>query len=148
MADFHLAQLNVALAKAPMDSPVMADFVARIEEINALAEQSPGFVWRLKDDTDQPGRQLFDADSLVNLSVWESVESLSEFVYRSAHADVMKRRKEWFMKLFQPHMVLWWVPAGHRPDLYAAHDRLEHLRKHGPSAHAFTFGKPWAPTAS
>jgi Domain of unknown function (DUF3291) len=137
---FHLAQVNIALPKGPMDSPVMAEFAAQLEPINALADGSPGFVWRLQDeDGDATSIRPFEDERLmINLSVWESVDALWRFVYDSGHLDVMRRRREWFehMKLF---MCLWWVPAGHIPDEEEAKERLEHLRRHGPTERAFTF---------
>ncbi|MEM9301510.1 MAG: DUF3291 domain-containing protein [Pseudomonadota bacterium] len=149
MAAFHLAQLNVGITKGPMDSPIMAEFANNLDRINALAEASPGFVWRLQDeDGNATALRPFDDDTLVNLSVWESADALKAYVYQSAHADIMKRRREWFIKMFKAHLVLWWVPAGHRPSTDEARDRLEHLHTHGPSPHAFTFAKIYEPTTA
>ncbi|AGZ43595.1 DUF3291 domain-containing protein [Actinoplanes friuliensis] len=143
MADHHLAQLNVARLRAPLDSPVLADFVALLPEVNALAESSPGYVWRLQDESgDATALRPFGADLIVNLTVWESPESLRGFVYRTAHLEPMRRRREWFVPLDQPHLVLWWIPAGHVPDLAEAADRLERLRRNGPSGEAFTLREP------
>ncbi len=143
----HLAQLNVARARAEMDDPVMAGFVARLDEINALADHSPGFVWRLQtDDGDATAIRVFpDPLMLVNLSVWESVEALREFTYRSAHTGVMRRRAEWFERMDRPHLVLWWVPAGTVPTLDEAKERLELLRAQGPCPEAFTFRERYSP---
>lgn len=132
----HLAQLNIALMREPADSPVMADFFANIERINALADLAPGFVWRLKGD---PPVNPFGANALVNLSVWRSVEALSEFVHNSGHMDIMRRRREWFARQPEATLVLWWVPAGHEPSVEEAADRLGQLRQEGPTANAFTF---------
>src|SRR5258706_590158 len=124
----QLAQLNVARAVAPLDSPQLADFVAQLPTINALAEASPGFVWRLvgEDGQDATSLRPLGEDTIVNLSVWESVEALSAYVYRSRHLDVLRRRREWFVPAGgQAYLVLWWVPAGHRPDLTEAIARLE-----------------------
>ena len=141
MTAWHIAQLNVATAVAPLDSPELADFVAALDGVNALAERSPGFVWRLKSDSGNATdiRASDDPNFIVNMSVWESVEALFEFVYRSMHTKVMVRRREWFQKPDQAFQVLWWVPAGHTPTVEEALARLEHLRAHGPTAHAFTF---------
>jgi hypothetical protein len=138
---WHIAQLNVGTTMAPLDSPELADFVAALDSINALAEASPGFVWRLKSDSGNATdiRASDDPNFIVNMSVWESVEALFAFVYRSAHTNVMSRRREWFSKPDQAYQVLWWVPAGHAPTVEEALDRLEHLRRDGPTAHAFTF---------
>ena len=141
MTAWHIAQLNVGTTVAPLDSPELADFVAALDGVNTLAESSPGFVWRLKSDTGNATdiRASDDPNFIVNMSVWESAEALFEFVYRSMHTKVMVRRREWFQKPDQAFQVLWWVPAGHAPTVQEALERLEHLRKHGPTAHAFTF---------
>ncbi len=143
---WHLAQLNIARAIAPLDSPPLADFVAALDRINALAEASPGFGWRLVGDggnaTDV--RVGDDPDVIVNMSVWASVEALFEFTYRSGHIEVMRRRREWFEASSGPYMVLWWIPAGHVPTVDEAMARLAHLRAHGPTAHAFTFKQRFA----
>jgi hypothetical protein len=143
----HLAQLNVARMLAPLDSPPMADFVAALEPINALGDGSPGFVWRLQtDDGDATAyRVLGDDMMIVNLTVWESVEALADFAYRSNHKDVMRRRREWFEKMDEAYLALWWVPAGHIPTIKEAEERLLHLRAHGPTAHAFTFREQFPP---
>jgi hypothetical protein len=143
---FHVAQVNIALPKAPVDSPLLADFMALLDPINALADASDGFVWRLQTDEGNATsiRPFADGRLMVNLSTWESVEELREFVYRSVHVAVMRRRREWFehMRLY---MALWWVPAGHVPSVEEAKDRLAHLREHGPTPHAFTFREPFGP---
>ncbi len=141
MSGHHLAQLNVAAARAEMDDPVMAGFAARLEEINALADRSPGFVWRLQtEDGDATAIRVFpDPLMLVNLSVWESVDALQAFTYKSAHAGVMRRRAEWFHRAREAYVVLWWVPVGTVPSLDEAKARLEMLRAAGPSPAAFTF---------
>ena len=128
MSRYHLAQLNIAMLREPLESPGMADFVANLERINALAEASPGYLWRLQDEAgDATAIRPFGAEVLVNLSLWRDVQSLSDYVYKSAHAEMLKRRREWFDKAEQAHMVLWWVPAGHRPGVEEAAERLAHL---------------------
>ncbi|MFO1407926.1 MAG: DUF3291 domain-containing protein [Steroidobacteraceae bacterium] len=140
MTRHHLAQLNIATMREPLDSPVMAGFVENLERINGLADAAPGFVWRLKDDEgDATAIRPFGEDKLVNLSVWESVEALREFAFRSAHAEIMRRRREWFERMEDAYAVLWWVPAGHVPTTEEAARRLDHLRRHGPTPEAFTF---------
>ena len=142
---YRLAQLNVATLRAPLDSPQLADFVANLDRINALAERAPGFVWRFEtpagDATaaDHP----FGERTIVNMSVWRSVEALHAYVYRSAHARIMARRREWFERVAEAHAVLWWVPEDHRPTPFEAAERLELLRREGASAAAFTFKRPW-----
>lgn len=142
---YQLAQLNVARMTAPLTDPVMADFVANLEPINALAERSPGFVWRFQTDGGDATavRPYGDDRIIINFSVWEDAASLREFVYRGDHAGIMKRRREWFERLDDMYLVLWWVPAGHRPSVQEAVARLEHLKQHGPSQEAFTFREPF-----
>jgi Domain of unknown function (DUF3291) len=143
----HLAQVNVARLRAPLDSPQLADFVAGLEPINALGDASPGFVWRLQtEDGDATAVPVLDDDSLlVNLTVWESIEALAEFAYGGRHRQVMRRRREWFEKLAEAYLALWWVPVGHVPTVKEAEERLLHLRRHGPTPLAFTFRTPFAP---
>ncbi|CAN7549387.1 DUF3291 domain-containing protein [Pseudomonas sp. LjRoot71] len=146
MSAYQLAQLNIATMKAPLESPSMADFVANLQRINALAEASPGYVWRLQDEAgDATAFRPFGEDVLVNLSVWRDVQALSDYVYTSAHTEMLKRRQEWFSKVDAAHMVLWWVPAGHLPSVQEAFERLELLRKQGASAQAFSFRQAFAP---
>ncbi len=141
MSAFQLAQLNIGIIKAPMDSPVMADFAANLDRINALAESTPGFVWRLQtEEGDATAIRPFENENmLVNMSVWRDVESLNKYVYASAHVELMRRRREWFERMDQAFLVLWWVPAGHQPSVDEALARLELLRTKGPTAEAFTF---------
>jgi hypothetical protein len=143
----HLAQVNVARLRAPLDSPQLADFVAGLEPINALGDSSPGFVWRLQtEDGDATAVPVLDDDSLlVNLTVWESIEALAEFAYRGRHRQVMRRRREWFEKMAEAYLALWWVPAGHVPTVKEAEERLLRLRRHGPTPLAFTFRTPFPP---
>ncbi|MFN8518090.1 MAG: DUF3291 domain-containing protein [Chloroflexota bacterium] len=142
----HLAQLNIARLRADRDDPMVADFFAAIDPINAIADVSPGFVWRLQEEPgDATAIRPWDDDRLiVNLSVWESIEALDEYVYRGAHTGVMRRRREWFERLGQRFMVLWWVPPGHRPDVDEAKARLAHIERHEPTPHAFTFRRAFA----
>ncbi|MFI8581227.1 DUF3291 domain-containing protein [Ectopseudomonas khazarica] len=148
MSVHHLAQLNIAAMKAPLESVEMADFVANLERINTLAEAAPGFVWRLQDEAgDATAIRPFGDEVLVNMSVWQDVQSLSDYVYKSAHTEMLKRRREWFGRIEQAHQVLWWVPSGHRPDVAEAAERLAHLREHGATAHAFTFRHAFAAPA-
>jgi hypothetical protein len=142
MAKYHLAQVNIGRIKGPLEGPVMAGFVARLDEINALADRSPGFVWRLH--TTEGNATYFrpfphDDRILLNMSVWESAEALKHYVYRTVHAEVLKQRHEWFEAFRGAYMALWWVPAGHLPGIDEAKKRLAHLDKHGPTEFAFTF---------
>ena len=126
---------------APSDSPELAGFMNALDEVNALADESPGFVWRFQnEDGNATSERPYDDDMvLINLGTWSSVEALSDYVYRTAHAEYLRRRREWFERIDEPLIVLWWVPAGHRPTVEEGVERLEHLREHGPGTHAFTF---------
>jgi hypothetical protein len=140
MTGFQLAQLNIAALREPLESPSMADFVANLERINTLAEQSPGFVWRLKDDDgDATSMRPFGEMTIVNMSVWQDVASLQRYAFESAHVEILRRRREWFDRMSNAYAVLWWVPHGHRPTVEEAAERLEHLRSNGPTTRAFTF---------
>lgn len=143
----QLAQINIGRILGPIESPVMAEFVARLDEVNALAERSPGFVWRLKtEDGDATAIRPYDDDRIiVNMSVWASPAALHDYVYRSAHVEVMRRRREWFSRMADSFVALWWVPEGHRPTVAEGTERLESLRTLGPSPHAFTFREQFPP---
>ncbi|GAA2807486.1 DUF3291 domain-containing protein [Kitasatospora sp. CM 4170] len=145
---FHLAQLNVATLLHPMDDPRIAPFVELLDPVNAAADGAPGFVWRLVEDGagDATGLRPAGEDVIVNMSVWESQEALWDFAYRSGHLEALRRRREWFARHVAAHMVLWWVPAGHRPSLDEAMDRLADLRAYGPSPRAFTFASSYTAT--
>lgn len=144
---FHLAQANIALSRAPLSNPLMADFVAQLAHINALADASPGFVWRLQaEDDDTSVINAFRNPLIIlNMSIWESVESLHNYTYRSNHVEPFKKRRNWFEKLDQPHLALWWLPIDSRPDGMEACRRLNILKEKGPSPEAFTFGKLYDP---
>ena len=143
----HLAQVNIARMKGPLESAVMAGFVARLDEINALADRSPGFVWRLQTGEGNATylRPYDDDRILFNLSVWESIEHLREYVYCSAHVEVLRDRHEWFSRFERAYLALWWIPAGHRPSVDEAKKRLGHLDQHGPTPFAFTFKVTFPP---
>jgi hypothetical protein len=152
MTGSHLAQVNIARLAAPLDSPRLTDFVAHLEPINAIADASEGFVWRLQTDAgDATSLRIFDDDRLiVNMSVWESLEALRGYVYRSPHVVVLRRRQEWFDTMVEAHVALWWIDAGTLPTLGDAQQRLSTLRTEGPTPDAFTlketFPPPSAPT--
>jgi hypothetical protein len=136
----HLAQLNLARPKGPMDSELMASFKALLDPINAVADDAPGFVWRLQtEEGNATSLYIYgDPGQMVNMSVWESADALWDFVYASDHLEVMRRRREWFERMEQ-FMCLWWIPAGHIPTIPEAEERLTHLRDHGATPHSFTF---------
>ena len=143
----HLALVNVASLLAPLDSPRLAGFVALLEPVNALADASPGFVWRLQDDSgNATAYRIFEDDRvMVNLSVWESMRALWDFVYATRHLDAMRGRREWFQRMAEPYLALWWLPAGSLPSLEEAAARLDLLRSRGPSPEAFSFRQPFPP---
>jgi hypothetical protein len=141
VASFHLAQVNIGRLLAPIDDPLIADFVAQLDAVNALADASPGFVWRLKDESGNATAipAFDDPRMIINMSVWESLEALRDYVYRSDHTKVLTRRRDWFEKLDRPHLALWWLPAGILPTVEEAKRRLQILAERGPSPDAFTF---------
>ena len=149
MAAHHLAQVNIATLRAPLDGPELAGFVAQLEPINALADQSPGFVWRLQtEDGDATAIRPYEDDRvMVNLSVWASLEALRTFVYASQHLDVMRHRRQWFHRM-DHYQALWWVPAGSIPTVAEAKERLELLERRGPGPDAFTFRSPFPEPAA
>ncbi|MGR5133630.1 DUF3291 domain-containing protein [Vibrio alfacsensis] len=136
-----LAQLNIALAKYPLDAEEIKEFVDNLELVNNIAESSDGFVWRLKDESgDATDIKVFDdPNMIINMSVWDSVDALKNFMFRSHHRDFMRRKSEWFHRLAEETYVLWWVEDGHVPTLDEALTRLEHLRNKGDTPYAFTF---------
>jgi hypothetical protein len=138
---YHLAELNIARMLAPLDDAVMADFTNNLDRINRLGDESPGFVWRFQSEEGNATtfRPFPDDMIIVNLSVWESIDALFQYVYYSEHADYFRRRKEWFHKIDLSAVVMWWIPVGHVPTLEEAKERYDHLAQHGPTPHAFTF---------
>lgn len=147
---YHLAQVNVSYSRAPIHDPIMADFVAELDKINQLAERSNGFVWRHISDSRDPAQREFD-DPLIlfNMSVWESIEALKDYSYRTGHAPVFARRKDWFVdwkeKMGYPSFALWWIPAGTLPSVGEGKAKLIRLGEIGPSLEAFTFKSPFVP---
>ncbi|QDE91099.1 hypothetical protein BHS06_20170 [Myxococcus xanthus] len=144
---FHVAQLAISLAREPLDHPLMQDFVAQLRPVNELADRSPGFVWRLQtDEGNATGVRGFDNPLiLLNMSTWESVESLFDFVYKSEHVVPFRDRRKWFLPVEGPPYVLWWVPAGHLPTVAEAKERLDLLASEGPSSRAFDFRRRFPP---
>lgn len=138
----HFAQFNVAWLKQPLDHPEIADFKNGIDTIHALADKADGFVWRLVSDGHDSALALrpLGEDGIINFTVWTSREAMANFVYRKGdHAAALRRRRDWFHPAKEHNVVMWWIPAGHIPSLEEALVRLEHLRRHGPTPHAFTF---------
>ena len=147
-----LAQVNIGRLRAPLDSPMLADFVAGLDPVNALADVAPGFVWRLQtEEGNATGVRAFDWDAagsagvIVNMSVWESVEALAAFVYSDAHRQVLRRRREWFAKMAEAYAALWWIPGGSIPATDQAEDRVRYLRAYGPTPYAFTLRAHFPP---
>jgi heme-degrading monooxygenase HmoA len=145
--NIHLAQINIGRMNAPLDDPAMAGFMSRLDDLNALADRSDGFVWRLQggEGNNTYLRPYEDERIIVNMSVWHTAEHLRAYVYSSAHADILKQRREWFEKFDGVMLALWWIPAGHIPSVDEAKQRLASIENHGPSAFAFTFKKIFPP---
>jgi heme-degrading monooxygenase HmoA len=147
MTGYHLAQVNVGRLVGPLESTELADFVAELPRINQLADRSPGFVWRMVEEGNEDATALRpDEDDkllLINCSVWESLEALRDFTYQTDHLRVLSRRREWFHRIQDTHQALWWVPAGHRPTVAEAMERVARVRDHGPGPLAFTFPRPY-----
>jgi hypothetical protein len=143
MENYQLAQINIAKLVSPIDSPPIADFVADLDRVNQLAERSKGFIWRLKDETGNATQinPFNDTLLIVNISVWESVEDLKQFVYRSDHVEVYIKRAKWFEKMQEAYMALWWIEAGNFPSAEDGKERLMYLREHGESNYVFSFKK-------
>ena len=147
ITDKHLAHANVAEMRTAYDDPQMGSFIARLDPLNAIADSSPGFVWRLDDDsTDEIAARLFDSPRLIfNMSVWESVEALEDYAYKSDHVEAVRKRAEWFVKPARSPLVLWWIEAGRRPSIDEAKAKFDQLWSSGPSPEAFTFRTRFAP---
>ncbi len=153
--DYVLAQVNIGRLVAPLDSPALASFMAALDPVNALADEAPGFVWRLQtEDGNATAVRAFEWDQagsagvIINMSVWESAEALAAFVYSPEHLRVLRRRREWFERMEVAYTALWWVPRGHIPTPSEAEDRIRQLRLHGPTPQAFTLRKHFPPPGS
>ncbi len=140
---FHLAQINIGRLVAPIDSPELADFVAQLDPVNKLADATPGFVWRLQSSSGNATDVVYSDDPrvIVNMSVWESLAALHDYVYASRHREVFRDRAKWFEKMDKPYYCLWWVPAGHVPSVAEGRQRLEHYQIHGATPFAFWFSQ-------
>jgi hypothetical protein len=148
--NWHLAQINIArIAAEKITDPVMQTFVAQLEEVNAIAESSPGFVWRLKDDSNNATsfNPFNDERIIVNMSVWETLDQLMKFVYDGRHLEVLKRRREWFVNFGKPFAALWYLPAGDIPTVDEGVRRLSTLQEKGPTSFAFDLRKSFDPPA-
>jgi hypothetical protein len=149
---YLLAQVNIARLREPLDSPLLADFVAALDPVNAVADAAPGFVWRLQtEDGNATAVHAFGWDQagsagvLVNMSVWESVEALAAFAYSGAHRQVLRRRRQWFEQMAEAQTALWWIPRGHTPTTGEAEERVLRLRESGPTPYAFTLREHFPP---
>ena len=131
--NYQLAQINIGRLIAPIDDPRIAEFVAQLDPINAIADRAPGFVWRLKSESGNATDIAYNEDPsiMVNMSVWESLDALREYAYKSDHMKVFRDRAKWFEKMDKPHYCLWWIPVGHVPTVAEGRERLEHYQKHG-----------------
>jgi hypothetical protein len=154
--DYVLAQVNIGRLVAALDSPRIADFVAALDPVNAVADAAPGFLWRLQtEDGNATALRAFEQDAegadggiLLNMSVWESIEALGAYVYGPAHLDVLRRRRQWFEPIKEAYTALWWIPRGRTPAIPEAEERVKHLRAHGPTLHAFTLRVHFPPPDS
>jgi len=148
--EYHLAQVNVAKMNADIEDPIMSGFVKRLEEINTLADISKGFIWRFKTDVGDATylRPFDDTRILFNMSMWETVDDLRNYVYASKHLELLKSKDDWFMKLGEAHLALWWIEKGHMPSVEEALGKLALIKAGGPSQEAFTFAKPYLKPSS
>ncbi|MPY62507.1 DUF3291 domain-containing protein [Streptomyces spongiae] len=146
-AAYELAQVNIARLKAPLDSPQLKDFVDALDPVNAVADASDGFVWRLQDESGDATNipVLGDEWLIINMSVWRDTNALTAFMYQGQHRELLARRREWFERVREAMVALWWVPAGHRPTVAEAEERLLHLRAHGPTPYGFTLRTSFPP---
>lgn len=149
---FQLAQVNVARLRAPLESVELADFVGALDPVNASADTAAGFVWRLQtEDGNATAVRAFEWDAagsagvIVNLSVWDSVETLAAWAYGGVHREVLRRRRDWFHRVGESTFALWWVPTGYRPSTDEAEERVRLLREKGPTPVAFTFRHFYGP---
>jgi hypothetical protein len=142
---FQIAQINIGRMLAPIDDPVMKEFVDNLANVNAVAEASPGFVWRLQSDAGNATDIAYSDDPfvIVNMSVWTSIEALKEFTYKSHHLEIFRKRAQWFERMAAPSYTLWWIPEGHIPTVAEAKERLEHYQKHGSTEFSFWFSQPF-----
>ncbi|WP_329545490.1 MULTISPECIES: DUF3291 domain-containing protein [unclassified Streptomyces] len=140
---YELAQVNIGRLKAPLDSPQLKDFVEALDPVNAVADAAEGFVWRLQSDSgDATDLAVFDDEWLIiNMSTWRDTNALTAFMYQGQHRELLARRRDWFERVEEAMVAMWWVPAGHRPTVAEAEERILHLREHGPTAYAFTLRK-------
>jgi Domain of unknown function (DUF3291) len=141
---YHLAQINIGRLIAPIDDPKISEFVAQLEPINALADRAPGFVWRLQSASGNATDIIYNPEEpsiLLNMSVWESLQALRDYIYKSDHARVLRDRAKWFEKLDKPIYCLWWIPAGHIPTVVEGRERLEHYQQHGATPYSFWFSQ-------
>lgn len=142
--NYHLAQINVGRLIAPIDDPKIAEFVAQLDPINALADKAPGFVWRLQSASGNATNIIYDERDpsiLLNMSVWESLEALRDYAYKSDHARVLRDRAKWFEKMDRPIYCLWWIPAGRIPTVAEGRERLEHYQQYGATPYSFWFSQ-------
>jgi hypothetical protein len=148
MNNYQIAEINIARMKGVnINDPIMKEFVDNLDSVNALAENSVGFVWRLKDDTNNATNlnPYNDEQVIINVSVWESIETLETYVYKTVHTDFLKRRREWFQAFGKVYTAIWWIPKGHFPTIQEAVDRLDYLQKNGATEYVFDFRKKYSP---
>lgn len=148
MIEYHIAEINIARMKGVnINDPVMKEFVDNLDKVNAIAENSEGFVWRLKDDTNNATSldPYDDEQVIINVSVWQSIEALERFMYKTFHSEFLKRRREWFQTFGKVYTAMWWVPEGKFPTMHEAVEKLDYLQKHGATEVVFDFRKKFSP---
>lgn len=151
MTKYHIAEINIARMKGVnINDPMMKEFVDNLNIVNQIAEKSNGFVWRLKDENNNATsiNPYNDEQVIINVSVWENIETLEEFMYRTFHSEFLKRRKEWFSNFGKAHTAMWWVPEGHIPSLEEAVEKLDYLQKNGATINSFDFRNKFPPPLS
>lgn len=141
LKNYHLAQINIArMSGESLEDPIMKEFKDNLDRVNELAESSEGFVWRFKDDPEKTS-PFDDPKIIINLSVWEDLKTLQAFTFKTFHADFLRRRKEWFSKMTEHHLAMWWIAPGHIPTLIEAKQKLDIMDMNGPSLEAFNFSR-------
>lgn len=149
--NYHIAQINVArMLGVNIEDPIMREFKDNLDSINELAESSEGFIWRLKDDTNNASNfnPYDDEQIIVNISVWDSLKALESFTYKTFHSEFIRRRKEWFSKFGKAYYALWWIREGEIPTIEQCVTKLDHLQKNGPAKEVFNFKQFFPPPKS
>jgi len=148
MTEYQIAEINVARMRGVnINDPIMKEFVDNLDKVNALAESSKGFIWRLKDESNNATNlnPFNDEQVIINISVWQSIETLENFIYKTFHTEFLKRRKEWFQSYGKAYTAMWWTPKGQYPAIQEAIEKLDYYQKNGPSELVFDFRNKYLP---